>query len=76
MGIRRSTTTKQMLRIVEWSTAAEVNVGKYVADFRLPANAPLTMNFARARPVAGQPFAAHHKVGTDFAFGNTIGAAE
>jgi hypothetical protein len=76
MGIRRSTTTKQVLRIVEWSTAAEVNVGKYVADFRLPANAPLTMNSAPARPIAGQPFAARHKVGTDFGFGNTIGVAE
>jgi hypothetical protein len=32
-----------VLRIVEWSTAAGVNVSKYVADFRLPANASLTV---------------------------------
>jgi hypothetical protein len=43
MEIRDWTITKQVLRIVEWSTAAEVNVGKYVANFRLPASALLTV---------------------------------
>jgi hypothetical protein len=35
--------SRQMLRIVEWSTSAEVNAGKYAAGWARPANALLTL---------------------------------